>query len=84
MLLQSIGVPPGEAISESVFSMSRDPREIISQSRMTILQDLIVLIAFGLNSLDGFDILSISGLTYPLCQTLLNGVGVGIGIGIDL
>jgi hypothetical protein len=40
--------------------MSRDPREIISQSRMTILHVLIVLITFRLNSLDGFDILSIS------------------------
>jgi MFS family permease len=47
-------------ISENVLFMSSDPREIISQSRMTILQVLIVLITFGLNSLDGFDILSIS------------------------
>ena len=40
--------------------MSTDPREIISQSRMTALQILIIAITFALNSLDGFDILSIS------------------------
>jgi benzoate transport len=40
--------------------MSSDPREIINQSQMSILQILIVAIMVGLNSLDGFDILSIS------------------------
>jgi len=40
--------------------MSSDPREIINQSRMSIIQMLIIVIMIGLNSLDGFDILSIS------------------------
>jgi benzoate transport len=40
--------------------MSSDPREIINQSQMSILQFLIIAIMVGLNSLDGFDILSIS------------------------
>jgi benzoate transport len=40
--------------------MKSDPREIINQSQMSILQFLIIVIMVGLNSLDGFDILSIS------------------------
>ena len=40
--------------------MSSDPREIINQSEMSILQLLVIAIMIGLNSLDGFDILSIS------------------------
>lgn len=41
-------------------STIRDPREVINQSGMTILQIVIIAITVGLNSLDGFDILSIS------------------------
>src|SRR5512134_1187523 len=40
--------------------MSSDPRETINQSQMSVLQMLIIFIMVGLNSLDGFDILSIS------------------------
>src|SRR5512136_2843430 len=40
--------------------MSSDPRETINQSQMSVLQMLIIVIMIGLNSLDGFDILSIS------------------------
>lgn len=40
--------------------MSIDPRQIISQSRMSVLQVFAVAITIGLNALDGFDILSIS------------------------
>ncbi len=40
--------------------MSQDPREVIDQSAMTSLQIAIIAIMFGLNALDGFDILSIS------------------------
>lgn len=40
--------------------MSKDPREVIDQSAMTSLQIAIIAIMFGLNALDGFDILSIS------------------------
>jgi benzoate transport len=40
--------------------MNKDPREVIDQSAMTSLQIAIIVIMFGLNALDGFDILSIS------------------------
>jgi benzoate transport len=40
--------------------MSDDPREVINQSEMSIVQMLIIFIMLILNSLDGFDILSIS------------------------
>jgi benzoate transport len=40
--------------------MSIDPREIINQSKMSIHQMVIIAIMILLNSLDGFDILSIS------------------------
>jgi benzoate transport len=40
--------------------MIADPREIINQSPISILQMFIIVIMIGLNSLDGFDILSIS------------------------
>ena len=39
---------------------SADPREIINQSSMTVLQVIVVAIAITLNALDGFDLLSIS------------------------
>ncbi len=45
---------------ESFPIMSKDPREVIDQSAMTSLQIAIIAIMFGLNALDGFDILSIS------------------------
>lgn len=37
-----------------------DPREILDDSPMALLQVLVVAITIGLNALDGFDILSIS------------------------
>jgi benzoate transport len=37
-----------------------DPRDIISQSPMSVLQVVAVAITIGLNALDGFDVLSIS------------------------
>jgi benzoate transport len=40
--------------------MSADPREVINQSEMSIIQMLIIVIMIVLNSLDGFDVLSIS------------------------
>jgi len=40
--------------------MNKDPREVIDQSAMTFLQIAIIAIMFGLNALDGFDILSIA------------------------
>jgi benzoate transport len=53
--------------------MSRDPCEVIDQSAMTFLQILIIAIMFGLNALDGFDILSIS--------LALDGIAKEWGIG---
>jgi benzoate transport len=46
--------------STAVLGTSIDPREIISQSPMVFLQIVVIIINIGLNSLDGFDILSIS------------------------
>lgn len=40
--------------------MNTDPRELISRSRMSWLQIVAVAITVGLNSLDGFDVESIS------------------------
>jgi MFS family permease len=40
--------------------MSADPREVINQSEMSMAQMLVIFIMLILNSLDGFDILSIS------------------------
>jgi benzoate transport len=40
--------------------MSSDPREVINQSKMSILQWGVIAVTIALNSLDGFDILSIS------------------------
>jgi benzoate transport len=44
--------------------MNTDPREVINQSKMSIFQMLIIAITVALNSLDGFDILSI-GIASP-------------------
>ena len=40
--------------------MNSDPRDVISNSSMSRLQVLVVLITVALNALDGFDVLSIS------------------------
>jgi benzoate transport len=71
--------------------MSADPREVINQSKMSITQMLIIFIMLILNSLDGFDILSISfaskgiakewgvsdrGLGWVLAMEL---IGMGLG-----
>jgi benzoate transport len=44
--------------------MSVDPREVINQSKMSIYQMAIIAVTVVLNSLDGFDILSI-GIASP-------------------
>ncbi len=41
-------------------SRALDPRDLLSTSRMTALQVLVVAITIALNALDGFDVLSIS------------------------
>ena len=40
--------------------MHSDPREIMNRSEMSFFQIIIIAIMVGLNSLDGFDILSIT------------------------
>ncbi len=40
--------------------MSQDPRTIINDNSMSLLQIIAVAITIGLNALDGFDILSIA------------------------
>ncbi len=40
--------------------MSNDPRETLDNSPMSRLQIVIIIITFGLNAMDGFDVLSIS------------------------
>ncbi len=40
--------------------MTRDPRDVIAQSPMSLLQIGVVAITIALNALDGFDVLSIS------------------------
>jgi benzoate transport len=44
--------------------MNVDPREVINQSKMSIYQMAIIAVTVALNSLDGFDILSI-GIASP-------------------
>ena len=71
--------------------MSSDPREIINQSRMSIVQMLIIAIMVGLNSLDGFDILSISfaspgiaaewGISRTALGIVLSMELIGMGLG---
>ena len=41
-------------------TMSNDPRQIINDRPMSILQIIAVALTIGLNALDGFDVLSIS------------------------
>jgi benzoate transport len=71
--------------------MRSDPREIINQSEMSILQMLVIAIMVGLNSLDGFDILSISfaspgiakewGVDRTALGIILSMELVGMGLG---
>jgi benzoate transport len=44
--------------------MSVDPREVINQSKMSVFQMAVIAVTVALNSLDGFDILSI-GIASP-------------------
>jgi benzoate transport len=71
--------------------MSSDPRETINQSEMSVLQWLIIAIMFGLNSLDGLDILSISfaadgiakewGMERAALGVVLSMELIGMGLG---
>jgi benzoate transport len=49
--------------------MSTDPREVINQSPMSVTQMLIIAIMIILNSLDGYDILSISFASRGIAKT---------------
>lgn len=71
--------------------MSADPREVINQSDMSMLQIVIIAVTVMLNSLDGFDILSISfaspgiakewGIDRTALGVVLSMELVGLGIG---
>jgi benzoate transport len=71
--------------------MNTDPREVINQSEMSIYQMLVIFIMLVLNSLDGYDILSISfaskgiatewGVTDKILGYVLSMELIGMGLG---
>ena len=70
---------------EETHSMSKDPREVIDQSAMTSLQVAIIAIMFGLNALDGFDIMSISfALPGIAAEWGINKAALGIVASMEL
>jgi benzoate transport len=65
--------------------MSADPRDTINQSEMSLMQMLIIVIMVGLNSLDGFDILSISFASPGIAkQWGLDRTALGIVLSMEL
>ncbi len=40
--------------------MNNDPRETLDKAPMSLLQVIVIIITFGLNAMDGYDVLSIS------------------------
>jgi benzoate transport len=80
-----------EMHEEGTTWMSTDPREVINYSAMKWLQIMIVAITIGLNSLDGFDVLSISfaspgianewGIDLAALGIVLSMELIGMGLG---
>jgi MFS transporter, AAHS family, vanillate permease len=65
--------------------VSTDPREIIARSRMSRLQILAVAITVGLNSLDGFDVESISFAAPGIASEWhLNNTALGAVLSMEL
>ncbi|MGH8326314.1 MAG: MFS transporter [Steroidobacteraceae bacterium] len=65
--------------------MTTDPREIISRSRMGWLQIVIIAITVGLNSLDGFDVESISFAAPGIANEWhLDNTALGIVLSMEL
>jgi MFS transporter, AAHS family, vanillate permease len=65
--------------------VSTDPREIIARSRMSGLQILAIAITVGLNSLDGFDVESISFAAPGIAsQWHLNNTALGAVLSMEL
>jgi benzoate transport len=65
--------------------MNTDPREIIDQSPMSLLQIFIIAITVGLNGLDGIDILSISfASTGIAAEWGIDKGGLGIVLSMEL
>jgi MFS family permease len=68
-----------------IFHMSTDPREVINQSEMSIMQMLIIGVMLILNSLDGFDILSISFASQGIIQEWgINKAALGVVLSMEL
>jgi benzoate transport len=65
--------------------MSSDPREIINQSEMSMIQMLVIFIMLLLNSLDGYDILSISFASKGIAKEWsINDNGLGWVLAMEL
>jgi benzoate transport len=65
--------------------MSTDPREVINQSEMGITQILVIVIMLILNSLDGYDILSISFASQGIAREWgINKTALGIVLSMEL
>jgi benzoate transport len=65
--------------------MNTDPREVINQSEMSIIQMLIIGIMLILNSLDGFDILSITFASKGIMQEWgINKTTLGVVLSMEL
>ena len=65
--------------------MSRDPRDVIAESPMSILQIAVIGITICLNALDGFDVLSISFASNGIAKEWgVNPGALGIVLSMEL
>jgi benzoate transport len=65
--------------------MDVDPREVINQSKMTMFQWIIIAITVGLNSLDGFDILSITFASSKIAaEWSVKNAALGVVLSMEL
>ncbi|MDR2216626.1 MAG: MFS transporter [Nevskiaceae bacterium] len=65
--------------------MSTDPRQIIANAPMSVLQVIAVAITVGLNALDGFDVLSISFASPGIAEEWgINRAELGIVLSMEL
>ncbi|QNA84202.1 MFS transporter [Sphingomonas sp. So64.6b] len=65
--------------------MTHDPRTIIDQASMSRLQIAAIAVAFGLNALDGFDVLSISFAAPGIAAEWgINRAALGIVLSMEL
>ncbi len=65
--------------------MTPDPRELLSRSKMSMLQVIAVAITIGLNALDGFDVLAISFAAPGIAEEWgINRAELGIVLSMEL